>query len=141
VGAAVPRQGIGVADVMLLELLEPFGRAAEAGDLAAEVGEDVLLGWDGPAVHVHVAGVGRDAVRGRAHDGLVLDVGWQPARRLNQALARQALQGAHGGNSQGATFQRSRIRRNALGFSVPIGTHGPTETITVAPGSRSSSPG
>ena len=75
VGAAVPGQGVRVADVVLLELLEAGPGPAEAGDLAPQVGEDVLLGRDGPAVDVDVAGVGGDAVGDRAHDRLVLDVG------------------------------------------------------------------
>ena len=53
--AAGASEGVGIDDMMGLELLEAPVRRAETGDLAAEVREEVVLGRDGKAVDVHVA--------------------------------------------------------------------------------------
>ena len=55
VTAAGASEGVGIDDMMGLELLEAPVRRAETGDLAAEMREEVVLGRDGKAVDVHVA--------------------------------------------------------------------------------------
>ena len=77
--------------------------------------EEVVLGRDRPAVDVHVAGVGGDAVGDRAHDRLVLDVARQPAGRLDQPPVGQALQRAHERRSPKANPRPSGYAKESRG--------------------------
>ena len=93
--AAAAAEGLGIDDMMGLELLEPGWRRAEAGDRTPEVGKEVLLRWNREAVEVEVARVAGNAIRDASHDRLVHDVGGEPPRGLHKPPASEVFECAH----------------------------------------------
>lgn len=87
--AAFAVVGEWIADVVLLKNFEAWSGAAEAGNFAGEVWEQVIAGWHGKALAVAVGSFGCDSIGDRAHACFVEYVVGQEGGRAQQSAASQ----------------------------------------------------